>query len=124
MNEERNEKKSFLLYMDNWEAIHDLPVEQRGWVLTALYEYAIELGVSNIQGVWAFLERYPEMSPAAKVACGFMCTTIARDTRKWLAQQETRRKKALEKRMQGENVTVPPKSYAGSQNYPGASGIW
>ena len=125
MNSERNEKKSFLLYMDNWEAVRALSLEQRGWVLTALYEYAIELGVSDKQEIWAFLDRYTEMDTAAKVACAFMCTTIARDTKKWLSLQETRRKKALEKRMLGENVTVPPKSYAGNQSYAGyGNGTW
>ncbi|MBQ5792149.1 MAG: hypothetical protein IIW19_05510 [Clostridia bacterium] len=124
MNSERNEKKSFLLYIDNWEAVRALSIEQRGLVLTALYEYATELGTSDVQEIWKFLERYPEMDAAAKVAGAFMCTTISRDTRKWLSQQESKRKKALEKRMRGEAVTVPPKSYAGSQNYPGASGSW
>ena len=124
MNKEINEKKSFLLYLDNRDAVQALSMEQRGWVLTALYEYASELGTSNNQEIWAFLERYPEMDKAAQVACSFMCSTIARDNRKWLCQQESRRKKALEKRMQGENVTVPPKSYAGIQNYPVGSGVW
>ena len=122
MNNEINEKKSFLLYLDNWEAVQALSVEQRGWVLTALYEYAMELGTSGKQEIWAFLERYPEMDKTAQVACSFMCTTIARDNRKWLCQQESRRKKALEKRMLGENVTVPPKSYVGNQGY--ADGGW
>lgn len=122
MNSERNEKKSFLLYIDNWDAIQALTPEQRGWVLTALYEYAIELGYSDKQAVWEFLDRYPHMDAAAKVACSFMCTTIARDTKKWLSLQECRRKKALERRMLGENVSVPPKSYAGVQSYAGGSG--
>ena len=124
MNYEINEKKSFLLYLDNWETLKGLSVEQRGWVLTIIYEYAEQIGVCDRQELQIFLERYPEVDETVKVACSFLCTTIARDTKKWLCQQESKHKKALEKRMQGENVTVPPKSYAGSQNYPGASGIW
>lgn len=114
MSSELNEKKSFLLYLDNWEVVQALTMEQRGWVLTALYEYAMELGVSDAREVWEFLERYPQMDAAAKVACAFMCAAIARDTRKWLSQQQSRRKKALERRMQGEQVNIPPKSYAGT----------
>ena len=91
------EKKSFLLYLDNWEAVQALNVEQRGWLLTVVYEYAMALGRVDAPDVWTFLERYPDMEDMTRVACAFICATIARDTRKWLAQQESRQKKALER---------------------------
>ena len=37
------EKKSFVLYFDSWPLIATLPPEQRGWLLSAVFDFAIRV---------------------------------------------------------------------------------
>lgn len=91
-----NEKKSFILYFDAYPCIQALPVEQRGFLLSGIYEYALwearEPGTGE-----QVLEQMTELSDAAKMVFYFITKNIRRDTEKWRDRQEQHRK-AAEKR--------------------------
>lgn len=63
-------KKSFLLYNDNYEAIKDLPPEDKGILLDAIFTYSI----NNI---------VPDLPPVVKVAFKFIQQSMDRDFEKW-----------------------------------------
>ncbi len=76
------EKKSFLLYFDMYPRIAALPPEQRGALLSALFEYADAEKTAAGSGD-RVLEDHPDMTPETQMAFGFMKETIHRDTEKW-----------------------------------------
>ena len=85
-----NQKKSFLLYHDNYPMLLYLSPEQRGWLLTALYVYAGELSRGEDVSMEDVTKRFPKMTEETRMAFGFMGSNISRDTKKWFAQQQYR----------------------------------
>lgn len=92
----REGKKSFLLYFDSYPRIAGLPAEQRGELLSALFEFAMDAaeGKADLRGVMA---RHPAMDLAAQMAFGFMADTVHRDTETWLEKQARYRQAAQER---------------------------
>lgn len=80
-------KRGFVLYFDNYACMAALPVEQRGLLISALFEYAMaaEDGAAKPGDI---LRRYPGLSPGGEMAFRFMADTIRRDTEKWLAKRQ------------------------------------
>lgn len=76
------EKKSFLLYFDMYPHICKLPTDQRGALLSAIFEYAGEV-VERDVAPEDVLDRYPLLSPATQMAFSFIAETVRRDTEKW-----------------------------------------
>lgn len=81
------QKKSFLIYFDNYPMVQGLPPEQRGWLLTALFEYGMAAGEPDGRSIPEILEAFPAMTEETKMACLFMCSNIQRDTQRWLGRQ-------------------------------------
>lgn len=90
------DKKSFLLYFDMYPSIRGLPPEQRGYLLSALFEYADGAWKSGC-GKESVLQKFPQMNEAARMAYSFIAEAVQRDTEKWREKQE-RYQKAAEKR--------------------------
>lgn len=82
-----NPKRGFVLYFDNYPMIIALPPDQRGWLITALMEYAERLSRGEGIPPEDLLTRYPPLSPQTKTAFQFMATGVDRDTQRWLQRQ-------------------------------------
>ena len=59
-----NPKRGFVLYFDNYPMIIALPPDQRGWLITALMEYAERLSRGEGLPPEDLLTRYPPLSPS------------------------------------------------------------
>lgn len=81
------EKKGFVLYFDACRELEVLEPEQRGWLLTVLYTFAMACAKGEETEVQSLLDRFPQLGPEARMACRFLCETIQRDTRKWRERQ-------------------------------------
>lgn len=81
------QKKSFLVYFDNYPMVQALPLEQRGLLLTALFEYGMAAGEPDSPSIPEILEAFPAMAEETRMACLFMCSNIHRDTQRWLGRQ-------------------------------------
>ena len=81
------QKKSFLVYFDNYPMVQALPLEQRGLLLTALFEYGMAAGEPDSPSLPEILEAFPAMTEETRMACLFMCSNIHRDTQRWLGRQ-------------------------------------
>ena len=90
------DKKSFLLYFDMYPMIRDLPPEQRGYLLSAMFEYADTAWRSTVEPD-SILQKFPRMGKAARMAYAFIAATIYRDTKKWLEKQERYHQAAVER---------------------------
>ena len=77
------EKKSFLLYFDSYPSIALLPPDQRGWLFSALFAYA--MAAAKQPETWAveILDQFPDMGGEARMAFRFLSTSICRDTQEW-----------------------------------------
>lgn len=82
-----NPKRGFVLYFDNYPMIIALPPDQRGWLITALMEYAERLSRGEGLPPEDLLTRYPPLSPQTRTAFQFMATGVDRDTQRWLQRQ-------------------------------------
>lgn len=87
-------KKSFMLYFDMDTALSALSDQQRGILLSVLFEYAAGDGGPGERT----LSRYAELEPEARMAFLFIAKTIHRDTEKWRQKQE-RYQQAAQKRL-------------------------
>ena len=85
-----DEKKSFLLYFDNYPIIRALPPDQRGWLLSALYVYADQVWRDETVAMEQVMEEFPSLSQEARVACGFIGANILRDTQRWHRQRHSK----------------------------------
>jgi len=65
-----NMKRSFLLYNDNYEAIKDLSLTDKGRLLDTIFNYSKSGTI-------------PNLPPVVKVAFGFIRQTMDRDFQKW-----------------------------------------
>ena len=85
-------KKSMLIYYDNYPILASLSMEQRGLLFTALMVYGDRLSRDSGTELEAVLEQFPQLTPEARLVCGFMAGNILRDTEKWLSRQQYRSK--------------------------------
>ena len=92
-------KKSFVLYFDMHRSIRELSADQRGELLSALFEFAEQAAEWDNEEIIReeVLSAHPEMGPAAAMAFSFMAETIWRDTAKW-REKHLRYREAAEKR--------------------------
>lgn len=84
-----NEKKSFMLYFNHFDVVCRLPVDQRGLLLTALYDFARQEALDP-RPLEEVLARYPDMSGECVVTATFMAQLIRIDTEKWRKRQRSR----------------------------------
>ena len=91
------QKKSFLIYFDNYPMVQGLPPEQRGWLFTALFEYGMAAGEPDGRSIPEILEAFPAMTEETKMACLFMCSNIQRDTQRWLGRQAAQERRREER---------------------------
>lgn len=103
-----NQKLSFVLYFDNAPMLLSLPPEQRGWLLTAVFDYAQRIAQDPTADIPQVLEGYPQLTPQAQTACFSVCLNIARDTRRWQGRQQA----ALRRRQEGRGGALPLQSDA------------
>ena len=54
------QKKSFLVYFDNYPMVQALPLEQRGLLLTALFEYGMAAGEPDSPSIPEILEYFAD----------------------------------------------------------------
>ena len=101
-----NTKKGFLLYFDNAPMLLSLPPEQRGWLLTAVFDYAQRIARDPGADIPQVLEGYPQLTPQAQTACFSVCLNIARDTQRWQNRQQA----ALRRRQEGRGGALPLQS--------------
>ncbi len=92
-----SDKKSFVLYFDNYPSIAHLPAEQRGEILSALFEYA-QAEAEGPSELRVVLDQHPAMSAESRMACYFMAKNIQRDTEKW-REKHARYAKAAQERV-------------------------
>ena len=85
-----NAKTGFILYFDSAPMLSELPPEQRGWLLTALFQYADRVWREPGTTQEDVLLFYPQLTPQTRTAFGFLASAIARDTQRWLRQREMR----------------------------------
>ena len=83
----QNKKRGFVLYFDACDELNRLSPEQRGWVLSALNEFAQVCAEDVETDTRAVLKRYPQLSQESELACLVRCEAIRRDTRRWEWQQ-------------------------------------
>lgn len=81
-------KKSILIYFDNFPMITALPPEQRGWILTILMDYGERLSRGEKTGLEELMDQVPQLSSEGRLVCGFMGANIRRDTQRWLSRQK------------------------------------
>ena len=79
-------KKGFVLYFDQKPCLDSLSAEQRGYLLSALMQYAQEVAEWDTS-VEAVMAEYPQLLPEAQMAMRFLCGTVLRDTEKWQERQ-------------------------------------
>lgn len=91
-----SEKKGFVLYFDSYPSIAPLPAEQRGVLLSALFQYASRICTQE-EGPLAAAEACREMAPETRMAFCFMAGAIARDTKKWKQRQSNLSRAAKER---------------------------
>lgn len=89
-------KNSFILYFDMYPSIQNLPLEQRGALLSAIFELAKQT-VQQPDCAGQILAMHPELGEAGKMAFSFIAQTIERDTVKW-REKQARYQAAAEKR--------------------------
>ena len=82
------EKKGFVLYFDACDGVMTLPPEQRGWLLSAVCDFAKACAGDPGASFQATVEKFTEMRPETVMACRFLCDTIQRDTGKWHTRRE------------------------------------
>ena len=75
-----NDKKSFILYFDSLPLFLMLPVEQRGWLITALILFASEVA-EDLEVTWEEVaERFPALTEDSRFVMQFLSGIIGRDT--------------------------------------------
>jgi len=112
------EKRSFLVYMDNFSWVRKLSDEQKGRLFYALFCYAMENCETGI-GADAFLEDNEfGMENDCAMAFGFMADSICRDNRKWLRAKEAKEARKAEKteKERGDTSSVSPPVFEHEQN--------
>jgi len=102
-------KKGFVLYFDACQSLRALNPTQRGYLLTALCDYAEADARSSLPPEHA-VEHHPELDKDTHMAFLFMASAIYRDTEKWRAKQERARAAAFEHLRTLKNPDLSPDS--------------
>ncbi len=97
-----NAKTGFILYFDSAPMLSELSPEQRGWLLTALFQYADRVWREPGTTQEEVLLFYPQLAPQTRTAFGFLASSIARDTQRWLRQREARSQRRQQQSAQPE----------------------
>ena len=103
-----NAKKSFVLYFDMYDHISRLSVDQRGELLSALFEYAHREAVERGSGA-SVPDEHPAMTPETRMAFSFIALVIFRDTDKWREKRE-RYQQAANARHADQSHSFPEKA--------------
>ena len=98
-----SEKKGFVLYFDSYHSIASLPAEQRGWLFSAIFAYAMQAAEQPERSWEEVLTKFTELEEHTKLILQFICRTIARDTEKWRQQRAARIRRREEKKQQEDN---------------------
>lgn len=107
-----NPKRGFVVYFDNYPMLITLPPEQRGWLFTALMDYAARQSRGEGEPPDVLLERYPPLSAPTRTAFQFMATAIDRDTQRWLQRQRVGEERRQAKAGERPSPAAPPASQA------------
>ena len=70
-----NKKKSFVLYFDMLPIIDMLPPEQRGWLFSALFAYAMQAAEQPERSCEEVLDKFSELEERTKLIFQFICGT-------------------------------------------------
>ena len=89
-------KRGFVLYFDNIEMINALAPDQRGLLLSALFDYAARVWRDTTVCAEEILLLYPQMEPPAQMAMRYLASGILRDTNRWLSRREARAQRKQE----------------------------
>ena len=84
---EQSEKKSFLMYFDNYPCLTALPDAQRGKLLLLLFRYAMEADRHPVEPE-SFIEQEPDLPPETRMAFLFVAQSIRRDTDRWRVKRQ------------------------------------
>ena len=103
-----NPKRGFVVYFDNYPMLITLPPEQRGWLFTALMDYAARQSRGEGEPPDVLLERYPPLSAPTRTAFQFMATAIDRDTQRWLQRQRVGEERRQAKAGERSSPAAPP----------------
>lgn len=101
------EKKCFILYFDAYPLVELLAPEQRGWLFSAVFGYAVRIAREPGLSQETFLQAFPQMDDDTRMACRFICSGIARDTEKWMRQRAARERR-LAREVQPKRTPDPP----------------
>ena len=87
-------KPGLLLYFDSYPALTSLPMEQRGLLLTALFQYGDLLRRGEEDTLEELLDQFPQLSDGGRALALMMGAAIYRDHAKWLRTVERRQARA------------------------------
>lgn len=85
-----SDKKSFVLYFDSFPLLALLPAEQRGQLISAVFQFAMGAAQSPPVSQEDILAQFPELSPEARMSFRSLAAAISRDTRTWQRKKEAR----------------------------------
>lgn len=89
-----NEKKSFVLYYDSYPLLALLPPEQRGHLISAVFQFAMGASQSPPVSQEDILAQFPALTPEARMCFHALAATVSRDTRTWQNKQAARMRRA------------------------------
>ena len=84
---EQSQKKSFLLYFDNYPCLTALSDVQWGKLMLLLFRYAMEADRHPVEPE-SFIEQEPDLPPETRMAFLFVAQGIRRDTDRWRVKQQ------------------------------------
>lgn len=106
-----SDKKSFVLYFDSFPLLALLSAEQRGHLISAVFQFAMGAAQSPPVSQEDILAQFPELSPEARMSFRSLAAAISRDTRTWQRKKEARMRRsgneAEEKAADGRAWTGP-----------------
>ena len=106
-------KRGFVFYFDSCPAMNSLPPDQRGWLISALCDYADRIWRDPTVTLEEILELYPDLSSQGEVALKLLASGVSRDTYRWLKRREAseqRRAAAAAANQAPKAAQVPPKN--------------
>lgn len=113
-----NEKKSFVLYLDAYPVVCNLPVEQRGLLMSELFRYAAIVRERTMDPVVAMGQCSPDMTPETRMAFCFMAASILRDTEKWKEHKKKLQDNAARRAESRQRLAAMPLNRPGVSVYP------
>ena len=101
------QKKSFLLYFDSYPMLIGLSPEQRGWVLSALFDFAGQVWRNPELPAEDTADLYPQLTESGRMVFGFLASIVRRDTLRWLSQREARAQRRQQARTESAPASKP-----------------